>query len=84
MDIANLQVGDGVIVDAFAYPVEHFARRSVGECQTEHVVIRHTMVMGIAYPLGEGMRLAASRRSKNKVIAVARLYDLALTVVQQG
>jgi hypothetical protein len=42
------------------------------------------MVMGIAYPLGEGMRLAASRRSKNKVIAVARLYDLALTVVQQG
>ena len=82
VDVAHEHLLHAVVV---AYrsvdALKHATRRTVGECQAEHVGERHTLPVGQAHALAEDLRLTAAGRGKHKMKATIGLQHLTLALV---
>ena len=76
MDIPDIHAFDVIFVDTVADAFLHASCGTIGEGETQHIAVSHAvLVVGVAYALGEDMRLATSGRCKNQVASLLGGYD---------
>ena len=81
MDVAHKDLVDVLLTDVACYAFAHATCSPVGEGEAEHIAEGHALLVSLAQPLGQNLRLSASRWRQHQMVAAMDADDFLLTWV---